>query len=63
MAASEARKLREGQRDITTVIVGAVVTLVSKIFEIEDPEAVGALTTLLIVVCHRGVPDMAAPKK
>lgn len=60
--APEARKrvVREGQRDVTTLLVGAVVTLVSKVMEIEDPEAVGALTTILVILCHRAVPDMAS---
>ncbi len=53
------KKVREGQRDVTTLVVGAVVTLVSKIFDIEDPEVTGALTTLLIITCHRSVPDVA----
>jgi hypothetical protein len=51
--------VREGQRDVTTLIVGAVVTLVSKFFTIEDPETTGAMTTLLIITVHRWAPDVA----
>ncbi|HAM56385.1 MAG TPA: hypothetical protein DCQ64_13700 [Candidatus Rokubacteria bacterium] len=61
-APQKTRQVREGQRDAITLVVGAVVTLVSKVFEIDDPEAIGAMTTLLIIMCHRTVPDMAARK-
>ena len=56
------RHVREGQRDVTTLVVGAVVTLVSKIFEVTDPETIGAMTTLLIIMCHRSFPDVADRK-
>jgi len=57
---TQRRTLREGQRDVTTALVTAVVVLVSKVFEINDTEAIGAMTTILIIMCHRGLPDIAS---
>jgi len=61
-APQKAKAVREGQRDVITLVVGAVVTLVSKVFEIDDPEAIGAMTTLLIIMCHRVAPDIAGKR-
>jgi len=58
----KAKAVREGQRDVTTLVVGAVVTLCSRIFEIDDTEAIGAMTTLGIIICHRAAPDIAGKK-
>ena len=60
MSVTDKKKVREGQRDVVTLVVGAVVTIVSKVFEIDDPEVIGAMTTLLIIMCHRMAPDMAS---
>ena len=53
------RAMREGQRDVTTMLCGSVVTLIAWAFGIADTEATGALTTVLIIICHRKLPDMA----
>ena len=54
--------VREGQRDVVTILIGAIVTIVSKVFEITDADLVAALTTVLMVMCHRAMPDMASKK-
>lgn len=53
------RAMREGQRDVTTMLCGSVVTLIAWAFGIADTEVTGAMTTLLIIMCHRLTPDMA----
>lgn len=54
--------VREAQRDVTTLVIGAVMTIVSKVFEVDDAEMIAALTTLLTIFCHRASPDMASKR-
>ena len=47
---------RQASRDAITVLCGAFMTIVAKVFEIEDVEFQGAILTVLVIMCHRGVP-------
>lgn len=56
------RGMREGQRDVTTVLCAAVTTICAKVFDLHDADLIGALTTVLIIICHRASPDIAGKK-
>ena len=53
--ASAASVKRQAQRDSTTVLIGAVMVLVSTVFDITDADVIAASTTILTVLSHRVV--------
>ena len=53
--ASAASVKRQAQRDSTTVLIGAVMVLVSTMFDITDADVIAASTTILTVLSHRVV--------
>ena len=50
-----AQAVRENTRDGTTALIGAFMVIISAVFKIQDADVVAACTTILTVMCHRGV--------
>lgn len=53
--AANAQQVRENTRDSATLLIGAMMVIVTKLFYIDDPELITACATILTVLCHRGV--------
>ena len=51
------KKVRQGQRDVSTATAGALVTIISYFFALPG-EVAGAIVTIAVLMAHRVVPDM-----
>jgi hypothetical protein len=56
------RKVREGQRDVTTTLAVSVGTLFGSLFNFADSET-GCLIVILTIAAHRWAPDLAAKRR
>ena len=54
----KAKKVREFQRDAVTVVTINLMAIVAELFGMSDSMH-GAMASILLVLCHRGVPDAA----
>ena len=48
-----AKDVRQLQRDKYSLLIGAMMVLIDKIFEINDSDVTTALTTIVTVMVHR----------
>ena len=59
-ATQSPKATRQNQRDVMTILVNSVMVIVAYVFDIRDPEVIGAMSTILIIAVHRGAPDAAS---
>ncbi len=55
------RRIREGQRDVATVVASSVVVLITWVFQMQPPpEVTAAMISLMTILAHRWSPDLAS---